>query len=281
MTVRRTWLITGVTRGFGRVFAEQLLARGDRVAGTVRQMDLVDDLKQRYGDLLWLSRLDLADTRTIRGVVDHAFSDLTRIDVVVNNAGYGLLGAAEEVSYEQLVEQIATNFTGSIEVVRAALPHLRRQGGGRILQVSTMGGQVAIPGASSYVASKWGIEGFMDSTALDVAPFGIGVTIVEPGAARTGFRARGLKIGAKNAAYTASPAHISRQMMLDETTMSIGDPAKMVAAMINSVEITPAPRRLVLGSDAYNGIRKALMERVAALDAQKEIAFSTDFPPDD
>ena len=130
----RTWLITGVNSGFGRLMTEQLLARGDRVAGTARKMDAMNDLKGKYGDLLWLSHLDMTDAVEIRQVVNKAFTDLGKIEVVVSNAGYGLFGAAEELSDEQVAHQLSTNLFGPIELVRTALPHLRAQGGGRINQ---------------------------------------------------------------------------------------------------------------------------------------------------
>jgi NAD(P)-dependent dehydrogenase (short-subunit alcohol dehydrogenase family) len=153
----RNWLITGASSGFGRIMAEQLLARGARVAGTVRNLSVMDELKAKYGSQLWLAKLDLSETATIRGSVDLAFAALGHIDVVVSNAGYGLMGAAEEMTDEQVRHQIDTNLVGSIQLIRAALPHLRAQGGGRILQLSSMGGQVAFPGGSLYHATKWGI----------------------------------------------------------------------------------------------------------------------------
>ena len=134
------WFVTGVNSGFGRQMTEQLLARGDRVAGTVRKMDALNDLKAKYGEQLRVAHLDVTDTSEVRQVVDKAFADLGRIDVVINNAGYGLFGAAEELSDDQILHQLNTNLVGSIQVVRAALPHLRAQGGGRIIQVSTYGG---------------------------------------------------------------------------------------------------------------------------------------------
>ena len=185
---QRTWLITGVNSGFGRLMAEQLLERGDRVAGTVRKMDAVNDLKAKYTELLWLGHLDMTDLSGIRRVVEKAFADLGRIDVIVSNAGYGLFGAAEELSDEQVAHQLSTNLFGPIQLVRAVLPHLRAQGGGRIIGLSTYGGQAALPGGSLYHASKWGLEGFLDSIAQELAPFKIGVTIIEPGGARTNFR---------------------------------------------------------------------------------------------
>jgi NAD(P)-dependent dehydrogenase (short-subunit alcohol dehydrogenase family) len=138
----RTWFITGISGGFGRLMTEQLLERGDRVAGTARKLEAVDDLKSQYKDQLWLGSLDLTDPPAIHRVVDAAFAAFSRrIDVIVNNACYGLIGAVEELSEEQIIHQINTNLLGSILVVRAALPHLRAQGGGRILQMSSMGGR--------------------------------------------------------------------------------------------------------------------------------------------
>ena len=275
---QRTWLITGISSGFGRHMTEQLLARGERVAGTVRSLSSVDDLKARYGDQLWLARLDVTDTSAIRSVVDAAFAALGRIDVVVNNAGYGLFGAAEEVTDEQITQQIQTNLIGSIQVARAVLPHLRAQGGGRILQISTVGGQAAFPGASLYHAGKWGIEGFADALQQEVAGFGIGVTIVEPGGARTEFRYGSSQLAPRIAAYDGTPASMARRMLEERKAVPPGDPVKMVDIMIASVDRQPAPKRLALGSDAYTAMQRALSARLAELEAQKDLAFSTDFP---
>lgn len=272
----RTWLITGVNSGFGKEMTEQLLARGDRVAGTVRNEAALAELKARHGDALWLAQLDLTDMAGIRTVVDRAFAELGRIDVVVSNAGYGLFGAAEETGDEDVQHQIATNLLGPIQLIRAVLPHLRAQGGGRILQLSTVGGQAAFPGASLYHAGKWGIEGFVDALSREVAVFGIGCTLVEPGGARTNFRYGGSRLAPRIAAYDASPASHARRMIEEGTSVPPGDPAKMVAHMIASVDQQPAPLRLALGGDAWTAMRAQLADRLAALDAQKELAFSTD-----
>jgi NAD(P)-dependent dehydrogenase (short-subunit alcohol dehydrogenase family) len=274
---QRTWLITGVNSGFGRHMTEQLLARGDRVAGTLRKRDAMSDLQARYAEHLWLAHLDLTETPAIKQVVNQAFAELGKIDVVVNNAGYGLLGAAEELTDEQIIHQINTNLIGSIQVVRAALPHLRRQGGGRIIQVASVGGQTAYPGASLYHATKWGIEGFFESTMQDIAPFNIGVTLVEPGGARTQFAFGSARLGPKLDVYNDTPAGHTRRIVEDGSRVPPGDPAKVARAMIDSVDQTPAPKRLALGSDAYTMIHKALTERLAALEAQKDLASSTDF----
>lgn len=271
----RTWFITGTSSGFGRILTEQLLGRGERVAATVRRVDALDDLQARYGDRLWVTPLDVTDAVAVRRVIDRAFADLGRIAVVVNNAGYGLFGAGEEVSDEQIRQQIDTNLIGSIQVIRAALPHLRAQGGGRILQVASEGGQIAYPNFSVYHATKWGIEGFVEAVAQEVAPFQIAFTIVEPGPTATGFGAS-LVSPPPLAVYDETPAGEMRRAVANRTLALTGDPLKMARAMIACVDRTPAPRRLTLGSAAYTGIRAALEGRLAALEADMDIALSTD-----
>jgi NAD(P)-dependent dehydrogenase (short-subunit alcohol dehydrogenase family) len=274
---QQNWFITGVNSGFGRHLTELLLARGDRVAGTVRKPDSVRDLQRRYGDQLWVGTLDVTDTAAVREVVDCAFAHWGQIDVVVNNAGYGLFGAVEELTDAQIVAQINTNLIGAIHVVKAALPHLRAQGHGRILQLSTYGGQATNPGASLYHASKWGIEGFMESTAKDVAPFGISVTIVEPGGARTEFRSGSAQLAENRlSAYDSSPAAMTRRINDPSLPPSPGDPVKMAQAMIDSVDLDPAPLRLVLGTDSYKAIHQGLTERLADLEAQRDTVGRTD-----
>ncbi len=274
---QRTWLITGINSGFGRTMAEQLLRSGNCVVGTVRRSGSVDDLAEAYGERLRVAHLDVTDTAQVRAVVDEAFAAVGRIDVVVNNAGFGLFGAAEEVNDEQIEQVIATNLIGSIQVIRAALPHLRAQGGGRIVQMSTVGGQTADPGASLYHASKWGIEGFVDSLAKELAPFGIGVTIVEPGGARTDFRFGGLQLGTPLADYDGTPAALVRGVQ-NPAYQPAGDPVRIAKSIIASVDEDPAPRRLVLGRSAYDAIRSSLTERLADIEPQEDSARSADFP---
>lgn len=271
----KTWFITGTSSGFGRILTEKLLARGDRVAATLRMTNAHDELKAQYGDRLWVTSLDVTDTAAVRRVVDRAFADMRRIDVVVNNAGYGLFGAAEEVDDAQIRHQLDTNLVGSIQVIRAALPHLRAQGGGRILQVSSEGGQIAYPNFSLYHASKWGIEGFIESVAQEVAPFNIEFIIAEPGPTKTNFGLR-LVRSQPLVVYDHTPAGEVRRAIAAGTFKVKGDPVKMAQAMIDAVDAVAAPRRLAMGTSTYASIRSALIERLAALDAQKEIALSTD-----
>jgi NAD(P)-dependent dehydrogenase (short-subunit alcohol dehydrogenase family) len=271
----QTWFITGSSSGFGRLLTEKLLARGDRVAATLRKVHALDDLKEQFGERLWVASLDVTDTEAIRQVTSRAFAELGRIDVVVSNAAYGLVGAAEELSDEQIRQQIDTNLIGSIQVIRAVLPYLRRQGGGRILQVSSEGGQITYPDFSLYHATKWGIEGFVEAVATEVASFGIEFTIVEPGPAKTSFGG-GIVKSTPMAIYDNTPAGDVRRALEAGSFALKGDPVKMVQAMIDSVERTPAPLRLTLGSDAYDRVRAGLSKRLAELDAQKDIARSTE-----
>ena len=271
----KTWFITGTSSGLGRVLAEQLLQRGDRVVATLRRDGPLDELKKQHGDRLRVVTLDVTDTRAIRTCVADAFDAMGQIDVIVNNAGYGLFGAAEELTDAQIDRQIATNLTGSIQVIRAALPLLRRQGGGRIVQVSSEGGQIAYPNFSLYHATKWGIEGFVESVAKEVAPFGIDFVIVEPGPTSTQFGA-GLDHAAPMPEYDDTPAGEVRRAVASNSFAIRGDAGKTVAAMIVAADSTHPPLRLTLGGGAYGSISAALAERLKALETQKEIAFSAD-----
>jgi len=276
---QRTWFITGVSSGFGRHLTDQLLERGDCVVGTVRDKGKVSDLIERYPQAFHAEALDVTDTAAIRDVVERAFARLGRIDVIVSNAGYGLFGAAEELSDQQIDRLIATNLVGSIQLIRAVLPHLRAQGGGRIIQISTYGGQVAFPGNSMYHATKWGIEGFAESVAQEVAPFGIGVTIVEPGGARTEFRYGSAQVAQLMPIYDKTPAHSFLGMLDPKNGLAPGDPARMAARIIESVDVEPAPLRMVLGSQALESTLATLRKRITGFEAQAKLAASTDFPP--
>jgi len=276
-----TWLITGASSGIGRAVATKLLANGDRVAAFARDPRALEELATAYPSLLWTARVDVTDTHELRLATVRAFAELGHIDVLFSNAGSGAFGAAEELDDAVIEQQIALNMVAPIQLIRSALPHLRAQGGGRIIQMSTMGGQLTTTGGSMYHASKWGIEGFTEALMAEVDAFGIGVTLIEPGNVRTPFGAA-LSVAAPVSAYAETPVGQVRQYIEaaggNLTATALGDPSRVADAIIAVATQTPAPRRLVLGSDAFNGIRAALVSRLTELDEAKAVSASTDFP---
>lgn len=272
--MQRTWLITGVSSGFGYEMTKLLLERGDTVVGTVRKKDKVQALIEAYPRTFDCKLLDVTDVPAVHKTVAEAFEGHGKIDVIVSNAGYGLFGAAEELSDGQIDRIVATDLVGAIQVIRSALPYLRRQGGGRIIQVSSYGGQVAYAANSMYHACKFGIEGFCESVAQEVKKFGIGMTIVEPGGARTEFRYGSAQVAHLMPEYEHVHGFLD---MLDKSKgLAPGDPVKMAQRMIESVDISPAPLRMVLGSQALQATIERLEERLADYRAQTDLAASTD-----
>jgi NAD(P)-dependent dehydrogenase (short-subunit alcohol dehydrogenase family) len=269
------WLITGASSGFGRLMTQIVLARGDRVAGTARKTDALAELQDQHGARLKVIPMELTDVASIRHAADTAFAQLGRIDVVVSNAAYGLFGAAEELTSQQIRHQIDTNLIGSIELIRAVIPHLRAQGGGRVIQVSSEGGQIAYPNFSVYHASKWGIEGFVESVAQEVASFGIRFILAEPGPALTGFGSAIVSAPAMED-YRDTPSGALRRAITDGSFVLKGDPHKFAQAMVDCATENPPPRRLALGAGAYAGIRAALESRLADLEAKKQVSLSSD-----
>ncbi|MDZ7884630.1 MAG: SDR family oxidoreductase [Mycobacterium sp.] len=267
----KTWFVTGTSRGMGRELVAQVLMRGDTVAATLRRPEQLDDLAARFGDRLWRHTLDVTDYDMVRTVVGAAFDALGRIDVIVSNAGYGVSGAAEDLGDKHVEELIATNLTGSIQLARAAIPPLRTQGGGLLMQMSSMGGQITFPSYSVYHATKWGIEGFYDALADEVAPFGIHTTLIEPGVVRTSFFDAAERIPA-SAPYRGGPAD-GPPTTTEEMTNS---PEHVAAAIIRAADADDPPRRLVLGSDAWTLITEGLSRRLIEVSAQRDNAASTD-----
>lgn len=270
----RTWLITGVSSGFGNEMTKQLLEKGDTVIGTVRSTGKVQELIELYPDTFDCQILDVTEIERIHSFIPEMFKKHGRIDVVVNNAGYGLFGAAEELDYENIQKILDTNLTGSIMIIHDSLPFMRMQGGGRIIQLSSYGGQVAFAANSMYHATKFGIEGFCESVAQEVAKYNIGITIVEPGGARTEFRYGSAHVANLMPEY--DHVHGFLNMLDPAKGLAPGDPVKMAARMIESVEKEPAPLRMVLGSQALRATIERLEERIADYRTQTELAASTD-----
>lgn len=274
----RSWLITGISSGFGLEITRQVQAAGDTVFGTVRNEQKIQALAAEYPKTLLCRKLEITNTAQVREVVEEAFAQLGEIDVVVSNAGYGLYGAAEEISDAEANLLLDTNLRGSIALIHAALPYLRRQRHGRILQVASVAGQVAYLGNSLYNASKFGITGYCEAVALEMAPFHVGVTIVEPGGARTDFRYGGAKVAA-DLLPEYEHAHGFLDMLDAKKGLAPGDPVKMARRMIESTLVEPAPLHLALGSKAIGEIIADLEGRLQAYKAQVPLAASTDCDP--
>ena len=270
----KTWLITGVSSGFGYEMTKQLLESGNTVIGTVRNTKKVEDLIAKYPDTFDCRILDVTDVPAVHSVVDSAFAKHGKIDVIVSNAGYGLFGAAEELTDAEVDHIIATNLTGSIALIRSALPYLRKQNSGNIIQISSYGGQVAFAANSMYHATKFGIEGFCEAVAQEVAKFNIKVTIVEPGGARTEFRYGSAKVANLTPEY--DHVHGFLNMLDPSKGLAPGDPAKMATRIIESVDKPETPLHMVLGSQALKATIERLEQRVAAYKTQTETAASTD-----
>lgn len=274
---KKTWLITGVSSGFGRAMTAQLLAAGNIVIGTVRNTAKVQDLIDQYPDTFICEILDVMDVPAIHELVNRVATEHS-IDVLVNNAGYGLFGAAEELSDADIDKILATDLTGSIQMIRSVLPFMRKQQHGQIIQISSYGGQVAFAGNSMYHAAKFGIEGFCESVAQEVAPFNIGMTIVEPGGARTEFRYGSAHVANLMKEYDENPAHAFMKMLDPANGLAPGDPARMAARIIESVDQPDTPLHMVLGSQALASTIATIEKRLAEYQTEKELAASTDFP---
>lgn len=274
---KKTWLITGVSSGFGRAMTAQLLAAGNIVIGTVRNTAKVQDLIDQYPDTFICEILDVMDVPAIHELVNRVATEHS-IDVLVNNAGYGLFGAAEELSDADIDKILATDLTGSIQMIRSVLPFMRKQQHGQIIQISSYGGQVAFAGNSMYHAAKFGIEGFCESVAQEVEPFNIGMTIVEPGGARTEFRYGSAHVANLMKEYDENPAHAFMKMLDPANGLAPGDPARMAARIIESVDQPDTPLHMVLGSQALASTIDTIEKRLAEYPTEKELAASTDFP---
>jgi NAD(P)-dependent dehydrogenase (short-subunit alcohol dehydrogenase family) len=241
----KTWFITGASRGFGHQWAAAALERGDRVAATARDLSTLDDLVGTYGDAVVPLRLDVTDRAADVAAVAEANERLGRLDVVVNNAGYGQFGMIEELSEAEARAQLETNVFGALWVTQAALPLMRAQGGGHILQVSSIGGITAFPNIGAYHASKWALEGFSQALAQEVAGFGIHVTLIEPGGFATDWSGPSARHAEPLAAYDEVRSARERQRAAQMSHP--GDPSASATAVLAVVDAENPPLRLFLG----------------------------------
>ena len=271
----KVWFITGSSTGFGRILVEQLLAKGETVVATARKPEQLQDLVEQYPDSMIALSVDVTKPEQVREAVNRAIATFGRIDVLVNNAGYGTMGAIEEVTDAEVRQQYETNVFGALDVMRAVLPHMRRQRSGHILNLSSVGGVVSFAGAGIYCSTKFALEALSEAMAKEVAPLGIKITLVEPGAFRTDFNGRSL-ITTDNVIddYDAAIAGF-REWVRDVDGKQPGDPAKAVAAMIQVVESENPPLRLPLGADAVNAIETKLASVQADVNLNRETAINT------
>ena len=267
----KVWFITGASRGFGRIWADAALARGDKVAATARTVENIADLKEKYGASVLTLGLDVTKPDQVKAAVDQAHAHFGRLDIVLNNAGYPLIGTIEEARAEDVRALYDTNIFGTLSVIQAALPLLRKQGHGHILGISSTLGHVTMPLIGYYCSSKWAFEAIHESLALEVKPFGIKVTIVEPGAYATEF---GGPSSGRFAAGLDIYADLKARVFEGMKTMERGDPNATSGAMFKLVDADDPPLRLFLGSHNLTQVRAAYAERLATWEAWEAVAIS-------
>lgn len=274
--VSKTWFISGSSRGLGRALTEAALAAGNRVVASARDTVPLEPLRERFGERLRLTKLDVTDDAAAQAAIGLAVEAYGDIDVVVNNAGYGELGSVEDTGLVSFRQQIEVNLIGTIIVTKAAIPVLRRQRHGHIVQVSSVGGRIGAPARAAYSAAKWGVEGFSESLAREMALIGVHVTIVEPGGFRTGFAQTAHAAGEGRAEYDAVVGAAVR-MQRDYDGRQPGDPAKAAAVLLKLVEMDRPPLRIALGSDAVNAISAIDRQRLEELESWRALSVSTDY----
>ncbi|MFF8772180.1 SDR family NAD(P)-dependent oxidoreductase [Kitasatospora sp. NPDC015120] len=262
----KVWFITGSSRGLGRAIAETALSSGDRVVATARRPEQLSDLVDQYGENVIPVALDVTDAAAAESAVATAVERFGRIDVVVNNAGYGDIAAIEDVTIEDFTAQINTLLMGTVYVTKAVLPTLREQGSGHIFQVSSVGGRITLPGLAAYQAAKWGVGGFSGVLAQEIAPFGVKVTVLEPGGMRTDWAGSSMTIPPISEPYQQTVGAIAG-MLRAGTGSEPNDPAKIGALIQQILELPEPPVRLLVGSDAFQ-YATAAAEALAESDAR-------------
>lgn len=273
----KVWLITGSSTGLGRALAQAVLERGYHLVATARQPEQLKELSDRYPDRVTTIALDVTNAQSIQQAVEAALNAYNRIDVLVNNAGYGTVGAIEEVNDDDIRRQFDTNLFGAINVTRAILPTLREQRSGHILNISSANGISAFAGVGIYSATKFALEAISEALAQEVKPLGIKVTIIEPGSSRTNFSSRALSTLSHQINDYAQTSGKIVQRLQERDGKQPNDPAKAAAAMIQVVESDNPPLRLALGKDSVNLITQKLESMKAELEAWKDVSMNTAF----
>lgn len=274
MTLR--WLITGSSRGLGRALSEAVLQAGHRLVATARDPAHLAALSARHGDAVRTIALDVTDPVAAERAVQTAHEAFGGLDVLVNNAGYGNVDSVEDTPLADFRQQIETNLFGTIIMTKAAIPLMRAQRGGHIIQLSSVGGRIGAPGRAPYSAAKWGVEGFSESLALEMALIGVRVTIVEPGGFRTDFAGASTSLREGRAEYDAVVGATARRQR-DYDGQQPGDPALAAQAILQLASMPQPPLRLALGSDAVAAIEAADGRRLEELQRWRALSASTDF----
>lgn len=272
----KTWFITGASRGFGRIWAEAALSRGDKVAATARNLSDIADLKERFGDAVLPLALDVTDADQVRRVIAEAHARFGRLDVILNNAGYALVGTVEEASEDDVRALFDTNYFGMLRVIQAALPLLRKQGSGHIIGVSSGLGIGTMPLIGFYCTTKWAVEALHESLAQEVKPFGIKVTILEPGAYATDF---GSPASRKVSAGMDAYADLRQRMFAHLSSAERGDPEATREAILKLVDTENPPLRLALGSRLLPGARALYADRIATWEAWEAVSNAAQGEP--
>lgn len=271
------WLITGSSRGIGRALAEAVLQAGHRLVATAREPARLAELVERYGRSVCVAALDVTDPAAAKEAVRIAEDSFGGLDVLVNNAGYGNVNSVEDTGLDEFRSQIETNLFGTIIVTKAAIPVMRRQRSGHIIQFSSVGGRIGAPGRAAYSAAKWGVEGFSEVLASEMALVGVKVTVVEPGGFRTDFAGASTLLQPGRAEYDAVVgATVRRQRAYDGSQP--GDPARAAQVLLAVAAMDQPPFRLPFGSDAVVAIESADVTRLNQLGQWRELSVSTDFP---
>ncbi len=274
----QVWLITGSSRGVGRALAEAVLEKGHKLIATARNPAQLDDLVKRYGDNVRAVALDVTDAAAARTAVKAATDAFGRLDVLVNNAGYGDVASFEDMPDEVFRAQIETNFFGVVNVTKAALPVMRAQRSGHIIQVSSVGGRLTTPGLSAYQSAKWAVGGFSGVLAKETAPLGIKVTVLEPGGMRTDWAGSSMKAYPSNAAYDATVGAMAK-FRENFTGKENGDPKKVADAILHIATLDDPPLRLLMGNDAVHLVEADDEARVASDKKWRDLSLSIDFEP--
>ena len=267
----KIWFITGTSRGFGRVWADAALKRGDKVVATARSLTSIADLKAKYGANALTLELDVTKPDQVKTAVEQAHAHFGSLDIVVNNAGYPLVGTIEETSPDQVRALYETNIFGSLSVIQAVVPLLRKQGNGHVIGVSSTLGHLTMPLIGYYCSSKWAFEAIHESLAIEVRPFGIKVTIIEPGAYATEF---GSPSSGKIAAGLDVYDDLKKQVFDHLSTMQRGDPNATSEAVFKIVDTENPPLRFFLGRHNLPGVRAAYAERLATWEAWESVSNS-------